>query len=106
MLKLVLTFVALLALAATSFALSYAHLGTLGLVVAMAIAVVKAGLVVAIFMELMHARATSVVAFGTALAFVTLLVGMTIAEKLTRAPPPLAPALAAPAAPPDLSPPT
>ena len=94
--KTTVTFLALLALAIASFALSYVHTGALfagaNLVVALAIAAAKAVLVIAIFMELWHAKATSVLALGTALAFVSLLVGMTLAEKLTRTPPPLAPA--------------
>jgi cytochrome c oxidase subunit IV len=89
--KLTINFAALIALALLSFLLSFAHFGAAGLWIALAIALAKAVLVVLVFMEIAHGKATSVLAFLAALSFVALFIGMTVAEKLTRASPPLSP---------------
>ena len=84
-------FFSLLGLTATSFALSYVHLGALNIPVALAIAALKATIVIGVFMELavesVSVRATVLVAF----VFVGLLVALMAGDVATRAPPPLLP---------------
>lgn len=75
---------ALLTAWAASFGLSYVSLGAAAIPVALAIAVVKAVLVVLFFMELVHERASIRLTLVTALALVTILVGLTVADVLTR----------------------
>lgn len=89
--SILLTGVGLIALWALSFGLSFADLGHAGLPVALAIAVVKATLVGAIFMELASASASirfSVLAAG---ALAALLIGLVVADIEMRDPPPLVP---------------
>jgi cytochrome c oxidase subunit 4 len=65
---------ALVALAGTSWALSYAHLGHVALPVALGIAAVKAVLVLVVFMEIGRERASFKLALlAAALLLVTLL---------------------------------
>ena len=87
----VVSFGALVVLAAVSFGLSYAHLGALSVPLAIAIAAAKAAVVGLFFMELVKERlsihATALVAIvllGTLLAFA-------VADVDTRATPPLLP---------------
>lgn len=87
----VLTWVALLVLAAASFALSFVHLGQLALPVALLIALAKAALVVMVFMELIAQPFTNRVVLVTAVAFVVLLAGLVAADVATRAREPLRP---------------
>jgi cytochrome c oxidase subunit 4 len=75
---------ALIALWALSFALSFVAMGAWALPVALAIAVVKAGLVVCFFMELARERASVVYAFAVGLLMVALLLVFVVADVLTR----------------------
>jgi cytochrome c oxidase subunit 4 len=81
-----LTWGGLIALTATSFGLSYAHLGALGIPVALGIALIKASLVVLVFMELLVEPFTVRVTLVTAFALVVLLVFFVVADVVTRAP--------------------
>ena len=84
-----LTGAALLALWGLSLALSYVSLGAFALPVALAIAVVKAGLVIFMFMELARESASMIYAFAIGLIMVALLMAFVIADVLTRAPSPI-----------------
>jgi cytochrome c oxidase subunit 4 len=85
------TLVALMLLAGLSLALRFAHLGELGLLVAMAIAAVKAVLVGLIFMELAFEKPSMRFALAVGLALVAVLLSLMIADVTTRRPAPLAP---------------
>jgi cytochrome c oxidase subunit 4 len=85
------TGIALLALWAASFGLSYVSLGDASLVVALAIAAVKAGLVAMFFMELLHESFSMKLAILSAGALLALLIGLMIADIVTRDTPPLLP---------------
>jgi cytochrome c oxidase subunit IV len=85
------TFVALLCLTAMSFAVSYVHLGALNIPVALAIASLKAALVVSVFMELAVEKFTVKVTLVMAFVFVILLVALMAADVATRATPSLLP---------------
>jgi cytochrome c oxidase subunit 4 len=89
---LVVTWAALLGLAGLSFALSFAHLGALALPAALAVAVAKAALVAAVFMELRAAGFVARLALVVAAGFIALLVGLMSADVATREAPPLRPA--------------
>jgi cytochrome c oxidase subunit IV len=85
------TGVALFALWALSFLLSYVHLGAAALPVALGIAAVKAVLVILFFMELLaegFAMKLPLVAAGALLA---VLIGGLVADIAVRDPPPLLP---------------
>jgi cytochrome c oxidase subunit IV len=84
-----LTWVALMLLAGASLGLRFAHLGALGMVVALAIAVVKAALVALVFMELALERASVRIAFAAGLFMIALLVTLMVADVVTRALPTL-----------------
>ena len=84
-----LTWLALLALTGVSFGVSYVHLGTLNIPVALAIASVKATLVIAIFMELAVERFSVKVSLVVSFVFIALLIGLMAADVVTRAAPPL-----------------
>jgi cytochrome c oxidase subunit 4 len=86
-----LTFLALLGLTAASYAISYVHLGALNVPVALFIAVVKATLVVSIFMELAVEKFTVKLSLVMGFVFVVLLIGLMVADVATRASPPLLP---------------
>jgi cytochrome c oxidase subunit 4 len=83
------TWLALLALTALSFGVSYVHLGTLNIPVALAIASIKAILVVLIFMELAVEKFSVQVTLAVSFVFVALLIGLMVADVATRAAPPL-----------------
>lgn len=85
----VLTGATLLALWALSFGLSFADLGRAALPVALAIAVLKAALVGAIFMELAHAPASIRLSVLAAGALAALLIAGVVADIEMRDPPPL-----------------
>ncbi len=72
---LVLSFVGLVALTGLSWGLSYAHLGSWELVVAMLIAAGKTTLVLLFFMHLLESGAAPVFAILAGLFFVALLIG-------------------------------
>jgi cytochrome c oxidase subunit 4 len=88
--------VALLALAGLSLALSFLPLGGFAVMVALAIAAVKAWLVARHYMELHGAHASVRIVAATALFFVLLLVVLTAADPATRLAPPLLPPSAIP----------
>ncbi|MBI5545283.1 MAG: cytochrome C oxidase subunit IV family protein [Deltaproteobacteria bacterium] len=79
-------FAALMVLAAVTWGLSQVHLGRWNLVVALAIAGVKASLVVLFFMHLWTHRGGSRLAVAVCLTFVAVLVALTIADMGTRLP--------------------
>jgi cytochrome c oxidase subunit 4 len=83
------TWLALLTLTAVSFGVSYVHLGTLNIPVALAIASIKAILVVLIFMELAVEKFSVQVTLAVSFVFVALLIGLMVADVATRAAPPL-----------------
>ncbi len=85
------TWIALLALTGASFGLSYVHLGTLGVPVAIVIAAIKATLVVLVFMELAVERFSIKVTIVVGFVFVALLVGLMAGDVATRPRPPLLP---------------
>ena len=82
---------ALMALWILSFALSYVHLGAAALPVAIGIAAVKAALVVAFFMELVHASLSMKLTLLAAAGLLATLIGLLVADIATREPPPLVP---------------
>ena len=82
---------ALIALWLLSFALSYVHLGAAALPVAIGIAAVKAALVAAFFMELLHGSLSMKLAMLSAAALLATLIGLLVADIVTREPPPLVP---------------
>ena len=80
----VLVFVALLVLATVSLLLSMLHWPVWGTVVALAIAVVKALLVLFFFMHLVEQRFSNRVTVLVSVMFVSLLVGLTAADVASR----------------------
>ena len=89
----VVTWVALLALAAASLGLSFVPLGVWAFAVAMAIAVVKALLVVLFFMHVIHARTSVRLLLLAATTFIALLVALMVADVRTRDDPGVVPPL-------------
>jgi cytochrome c oxidase subunit IV len=79
-------YVALALLTMLTFALHEVHLGAWSLVVALAIALAKSTLVALFFMHLWDQRGANRLVFVTALVFVALLVGLTVADNATRNP--------------------
>jgi caa(3)-type oxidase subunit IV len=87
--ELFLTWAALMALAALSLALRFAHLGPLGMVAALGIAVVKVVLVGLVFMELAFERASVRLAFAAGLLMIVVMLALMVGDVVTRAVPPL-----------------
>ncbi|MBX3258220.1 MAG: cytochrome C oxidase subunit IV family protein [Labilithrix sp.] len=85
------TAIALFVLWAASFALSYVHLGAASLLVALAIAALKAALVVMFFMELVGEGLSMKLTLAAAGGLLAVLVGLMVADVATREPPPLLP---------------
>ncbi len=81
---LLVAFGALLALAAASFALSYAHLGRFVTPVALAVAFAKAAIVLAVFMELSRESASIRLAVAAAGLLVALLIAFVVGDVATR----------------------
>ena len=81
----------LLALAAGSYGLSFVKLGMLGLPIALAIAACKALTVVFVFMEFAELSASAKLAAGAALLMFLLLLGLMVADVVTRERAPLSP---------------
>ena len=77
---------ALLVLWGSSLGLSYIPLGGWGLPVALLIALLKATLVVAFFMELVRERASMIYAFVTGVFMLLLLMAFVALDVVTRAP--------------------
>jgi cytochrome c oxidase subunit 4 len=84
-----LTWAALMALAALSLGLRFAHLGGLGMPAALGIAAVKAVLVGLVFMELAFEKASIRLAFAAGLFMIAVMLALMIADVVTRAVPPL-----------------
>jgi cytochrome c oxidase subunit 4 len=82
----VLTWLALLALTALTFLLSRQELGSLEVPAALAIALLKGGLVAVFFMHLLEQRSVNAFFFVVGVLFVVLLVGLTAADVVTREP--------------------
>ncbi|HLK10592.1 MAG TPA: cytochrome C oxidase subunit IV family protein [Candidatus Binatia bacterium] len=78
-------FACLLGLTALTTAIAFADLGRLNTVIMLAIAVTKATLVALFFMHLWWNERLTRVAIGGALAWLLLLIGLTLADVLTRA---------------------
>src|ERR671921_785079 len=76
---------ALLVLTAITYAVSRLHLGPWSIAVAMAVAVLKAGLVVLFFMHLWEQQGVNRLVFAVSALFVALLIGLSIADLATRA---------------------
>ncbi len=81
---LLLTWLALLALVALTLALAYAPLGRMGIVVALTIAAVKAGLVVTLFMKLFRGPVLARVAAAAGLFWLGILFSLAATDYLTR----------------------
>ena len=88
--RLLLAWLALLALMTASLAGSYVPLGTGNLVLGLAIAVVKAGIVIAVFMGLLREALVVRLAAAVALATLALLFGLSSVDYATRADAPAA----------------
>jgi cytochrome c oxidase subunit 4 len=80
----VVNFLALSVLTVGTVALSLAHLGAWHLAVGGAIGVVKAGLVVLVFMQLARGSARTWLVAGAGLFWLAILVALTMADYLTR----------------------
>jgi cytochrome c oxidase subunit 4 len=80
---------ALLGLWVLSFALSYVHLGAAALPVALVIAVVKAALVIMFFMELLRESLSMKLTLLAAGGLLSILIGLMVADVVTREPAPL-----------------
>jgi cytochrome c oxidase subunit 4 len=79
----------LLALACTSFGLSFLPLGALALPIALGIAAAKAAIVLVVFMDFAKQSASVKLAALAALLMVALLAGLMVADSATREPSPL-----------------
>jgi caa(3)-type oxidase subunit IV len=88
-LHLLLTGVGLLALALTSFGLSFLALGALALPIALSIAALKGAIVLVVFMDFAKQSASVKLAALSALLMVALLAGLMAADSATREPSPL-----------------
>ena len=86
---LLLTLVALLALAGISLVMRFQHLGAAGYAVGLGIAAVKAALVGVFFMELHLEKPTARFAFATCVSLLALFLALVVADVLTRPVPPL-----------------
>jgi cytochrome c oxidase subunit 4 len=82
--KVLLVGVALLALTTLSYGVAHLHLGNWGLVVALAIAVVKASLVAFFYMHLSERSGGPRLVFATAGLFVAILIGLILVEASDR----------------------
>jgi cytochrome c oxidase subunit 4 len=79
-------FAALLALTATTTAVAFVDLGVMNVVVMLAIAVVKATLVVLFFMHVRYSPRLTGVVVASGFVWFALLVGLTLSDYLTRHP--------------------
>ncbi len=83
----ILTGIVLVMLAALSYGLSYLHLGRWGIAMALAIAVLKAGTVVAVFMEVRARSASFQLGLLAALFLLATLIGLVATDVAFRRPP-------------------
>ena len=86
---LLVSWLALMALAGLSLGLRFAHLGGFGMPAALAIAGVKAVVVGLVFMELAFEKPSIRIAFAAGLLMVALMLALMIGDVVTRAAPPL-----------------
>jgi cytochrome c oxidase subunit 4 len=86
---LLLTLIALLALAGFSLTMRFAHLGAAGYAVGLGIATIKAALVAVFFMEILVEKVTVRLAFAACLSLFALLLVLVLADVVTRTVPPL-----------------
>jgi cytochrome c oxidase subunit IV len=77
-------FAALMILTAATAAVAYVNLGRLNTVVALAIAVVKASLVVLFFMHVRYSTRLMKVVVAGGVLWLAILIGLTMADYLTR----------------------
>jgi cytochrome c oxidase subunit 4 len=84
------SWLALMLLAGLSLALRFAHLGSYGMGVALAIAAVKAVIVALVFMELAFEKPSIRFAFAAGLLMIGLMLALMIGDVVTRSVPPLA----------------
>jgi cytochrome c oxidase subunit 4 len=82
--RIVVVWVALVALALASYLLSRAHLGRIDVAIALGIAIVKTVLVALYFMELAYHRFVNTLVLVVSGAFVVLLVSLMVADVATR----------------------
>ena len=80
----ILVWVALLVLTAITVAVSRIHLGALNIWVALGIATLKSGLVVAVFMHMKYENRLFKLSLFTALAILAIFVGLTFVDVLYR----------------------
>jgi cytochrome c oxidase subunit IV len=78
-------FASLILLTATTVAVAFVDLGSMNVAVALAIAVSKATLVVLFFMHLRYSERFTWVMVGAGLAWLAILIGLTLSDVLTRA---------------------
>jgi cytochrome c oxidase subunit 4 len=83
-LALVIAWLALLALLASTVTLAYVPLGTFNAVVALTIGTIKAAIVAAIFMELRHRGAYTFIFAGAGLFWLALLLWLGMMDFMTR----------------------
>lgn len=76
----------LLALTATTWGVAKVNLGSWNVVVALSIATVKSGLVLAVFMHLKHHVATNRAFVAMAVCFLVLMTGLILADTAQRLP--------------------
>jgi cytochrome c oxidase subunit IV len=77
-------FAALMVLTAVTVSIAYVNLGRLNIVVALAIAMLKASLVVLFFMHVRHATRLMKVVVAGGVLWLAILIGLTMADYLTR----------------------
>lgn len=82
--RLTLVFAALLVLTAATIAISFLPLGGWHTAVGVAIGAVKAGVVAVVFMELLHGDRSRLLAVAAGAFWLLLLIGLTMADYLTR----------------------
>lgn len=80
---------ALMVLLALTLAAAALPLGRVALVIALAIAGIKAGFIVVYFMHLREAQGVTRLFAAAGLAWLLILLGLTLADFLTRQPPPM-----------------
>ena len=77
-------FAALVVFTAVTTAVAFLDLGRMNVVIMLVIAVTKATLVVLYFMHVRYGERLTQVAIGTAVAFLLVLIGLTLSDELVR----------------------
>ena len=80
----VLVYLTLLALLTISVVVAFLHLGVMAILVPMLVAVLKASLVIAIFMHVRGSSPTTKLFVGAGFVWLAILIGLTMADYLTR----------------------